>query len=397
MPQTTPVVVAGGNLNGLGVVRSLARERISVYVMATTRECPAAWSRHATFVRAPRLHGEEFVDALVRLATRLNCRPVLILTQDSSVLTVSAHRQTLEPYYHIDLPDGPIVEALSDKLSFDALAARENFPVPRSCAVRSRDDLRQIDQMIPPVILKPADKGRVLSGAAERATRADTLERARGIATEMLAHVPALIVQEWIEGPDSEIYFTFFYVGRDGKPVGLFSGRKLQSNPPAVGSTAICVSASEHGDTLERETRQFLHCVPYHGLGSLEFKRDVRTGRFLMVEPTVGRTDWQEEIATLCGVNLPAIAYWHALGRASAPSRLSDAAHRYAWRAEREFQLQPEFRAGRRIVDGYFRWNDPLPGLYRHVYERGIRRVYRRLRRMKFPLPRIKGQLEHGS
>ena len=379
-----PVVVAGGNLNGLGVVRSLARQHIPTYLMAMTRGCPAAWSRHATFVRAPRLQGEEFVDALVRLATQLQCRPVLMLTQDSSVLTVSAHRQTLERFYHIDLPDGPIVEALSDKLSFDALAARENFPVPRSCAVRSRDDLGQIDQMLPPVILKPADKGRVLSGAAERAVRADTLERAREIATEMLAHVPALIVQEWIEGPDSEIYFTFFCVGRAGQSTGLFSGRKLQSSPPAVGSTAICIPAPELAETLERMTLQFLQRVPYRGLGSLEFKRDVRTGRLLMVEPTVGRTDWQEEIATLCGVNLPAIAYWRALDHDPPRSQLPVAAHRYAWRAERQFRLSADVRADMRLVDGYFRWSDPLPGLYHYGYERGVRRVVRRIRKVVF-------------
>lgn len=393
MSRMIPVVVAGGNLNGLGVLRSLAREHIPAYLMAMTRDCPAAWSRHARFVRAPRLKGEEFVDSLVRLAIGLKCRPVLMLTQDASVLTVSAHRRTLEPFYQIELPDAPIVERLSDKLSFDELAARENFPVPRSCAVRSAADLRQLDALLPPVILKPADKGRAPSGAAERAVRADTLDRARAIATEMLADVSALIVQEWIDGPDSEIYFTFFCVTRDGEPVGLFSGRKLQSNPPAVGSTAICISAPDYAEVLEQETRLFLQRVPYRGLGSLEFKRDVRTGRLLMVEPTVGRTDWQEEIATLCGINLPAIAYWHALGCAPPRTSPPGASHRYAWRAERQFQLPQEFRANRRVVDGYFRWSDPLPGIYHYAYERGVRRTFRRARRIAFSVARIRGQL----
>lgn len=388
-----PVVVAGGNLNGLGVVRSLAHEHITTYLMAMTRESPAAWSRHAQFVRAPRLHGEEFVNALVRLATRLNCRPVLMLTQDSSVLTVSTHRETLEPFYHIELPDAQIVETLSDKLSFDELAVRENFPVPRSCAIRSEIDLQRLDSLLPPLILKPADKGRVLSGSAERAVRTETLQRAHEVAIELLAHVPALIVQEWIEGPDSEIYFTLFCVGDDGQPVGLFSGRKLQSNPPAVGSTAICVSAPECAEMLENATREFLRRVPYRGLGSLEFKRDVRTEKLLMVEPTVGRTDWQEEIATLCGVNLPAIAYWRALGHAPALPQSRGASRRYAWRAERHFRLSPEFRADRRVVDGYFRWTDPLPGIYQYAYERGVRRAFRRARRMIFPPSRIKGQI----
>lgn len=381
MHPEIPAVVVGGNLNGLGVVRSLARGGIPTYVIATSRDCPAAWSRHATFVRARSLHGDALLETLQRLASNLNCRPVLILTQDSSVLTVSAHRQQLEPHYHIELPDVAIVAMLSDKLAFDALAVREGFAVPRSCAVRTTADLAQVDEFRSPVILKPAEKGRVPAGAADRAERANTLEQARLLATRMLAYAPALIVQEWIEGADSEIFFTLFCTRRDGCVAGLFCGRKLMSNPPGVGSTAICIPAPEFAEALERETRQFLRRVPYRGLGSLEFKRDVRTQRFLMVEPTVGRTDWQEEIATLCGINLAEIAYWQALGQERPHVVPCDPRHRPAWRTSREFPVPMEFRSGTHVIDAHFRWNDPLPGVYFYAYERGARRIWHRARR----------------
>lgn len=381
MRPEIPVVVVGGNLNGLGVVRSLARGRIPSYVMSTTRNCPAAWSRHSTFVRTASLQGEPLIDALLRLAQNLRCRPVLILTQDASVHTVSAHRQRLEHCYHVEIPDPDVVETLSDKLSFDALAAHEGFPVPRSCAVRNSEDLDRIDQLLPPLIVKPADKGRVHAGAADRAVRAETVEEARSLARGMLDHVPAVIVQEWIEGPDSEIFFTFFCTRSDGTPNAFFSGRKLQSTPPGVGSTAICIPAPDFAETLERETRRFLERVHYRGLGSLEFKRDVRNGRFLMVEPTVGRTDWQEEIAALGGVNLPVLAYWIALG--SDPPNASATATRRcpAWRADFRFKLPAGSRNDIRPIDAHFRWSDPLPGLYYYLHEQGFRRVWHRLRR----------------
>jgi hypothetical protein len=50
------------------------------------------------------------------------------------------------------------------------------------------------------------------------------------------------------------------------------------------------------------------------GFGGIEYKRDARDGRFLIIEPTVGRTDWQEEVATLAGVNIPLMACRHELG-----------------------------------------------------------------------------------
>ena len=46
----------------------------------------------------------------------------------------------------------------------------------------------------------------------------------------------------------------------------------------------------------------------------MEYKRDRRDEKFYMVEPTVGRTDYQEEIATLNGVNIPAAAYLREIG-----------------------------------------------------------------------------------
>jgi predicted ATP-grasp superfamily ATP-dependent carboligase len=197
----------------------------------------------------------------------------------------------------------------------------------------------------------------------------------------MLDHLPAVIVQEWIEGPDSEIFFTFFCTRRDGTPAVFFSGRKLHSDPPGVGSTAICIPAPDFAETLERETRKLLERIRYRGLGSLEFKRDVRNGRILMVEPTVGRTDWQEEIAALGGVNLPVLGYWIALG-ADPPSASSTAPQRCpAWRADFRFKLPAGFPANIRMFDAHFRWSDPLPGVYYYLHEQGFRRVWRRLQR----------------
>ena len=383
MQPEIPVVVVGGNLNALGVVRSLARSCIPSYVVSTSRNCPAAWSRHATFVRAKSLQGEALIEALLALAERLRCSPVLILTQDASVHTVSAHRQRLAHCYRVEMPTPDVVDTLSDKLAFDALAAREGFAVPRSCAIRTRDDLAQIDLLQPPVILKPADKGRVNAGTADRAVRAETLEHAQALVQEWLDQVPAVIAQEWIEGPDSEIFFTFFCARPDGTSAAFFSGRKLQSTPPGVGSTAICIPAPEFADVLERETRQFLKSVHYRGLGSLEFKRDVRNGRFLMVEPTVGRTDWQEEIAALSGVNLPVLAYWIAL-ELEPPSEPTVPMRRIpAWRADFQFKLPIGFRGNLRVIDAHFRWDDPLPGVYYYLHYQGIRRIWRRIRRFQ--------------
>ena len=370
--ESVPAVVVGGTLNGLGVVRSLARGRMPIYLLDTTRRCAAGWSRHSTFLRVAALDGRTLIDALVVLGRRLGSRPVLILTSDQSVNAVSARREQIEPLYRISLPADEVVRALADKTLFQELAEREGFAVPRAVCVADTAGLERLAALSPPLIVKPADKTLVLAGSVERAVRAETLADAQRACARMLGHAPRLIVQEWIDGPDTEIFFTLFGCDGAGKLVGLFAGRKLVCSPPAIGSTAVCVAAPEMAAELTAPTMEFIEKLGYRGLGSLEFKREPSKQRCLIIEPTVGRTDWQEEIATLCAVNLPLMTYHAELGRHVPAAQMRP--ERFAWRESTRFRAP--LPAGTRAVDGFFRWSDPLPAVYYYGYERVLVRAW---------------------
>lgn len=114
----------------------------------------------------------------------------------------------------------------------------------------------------------------------------------------------------------------------------------------------------------------------FSGMGGLEFKRNENTGTFVVIEPTVGRVDWQEEIATLSGVNIPMAAFLHATGQ-PVPSAGNDAAP-VAWRTSFKHSAPEHLRkAGINIVDGYWRSTDPVPGLFFYGLE-PIRRMINR-------------------
>jgi D-aspartate ligase len=370
-----PAVVVGGSLNALGVVRSLSHGGMPIYALETTRVCAASWSRYCSYLPIPAYEGSGFVDALLTLGARLACRPVLILTSDPSVNCVSEHRKELEPLFRISLPAPEVVQSLADKILFQLLAEREGFAVPRSVCVADAKDLAQLDGLTPPLIVKPADKTLVLSGVAERAVYATSLAEARRAGARMLDSAHRIIFQEWVDGPDTDILFTLFSCDDNGEVLGLFPGRKLVCVPPAMGNTAVCVAAPEVADELMAPTLEFIKRVGYRGLGSMEFKRDRRTGRLFMIEPTVGRTDWQEEIATLCGVNLPLMTYCSALGQPLPAA--NPPAGSFAWRSSIGFWAP--LPHGVRALDGYFRWSDPLPALYYYGYERIARRLWRKV------------------
>src|ERR1041385_5800923 len=167
-------------------------------------------------------------------------------------------------------------------------------------------------------------------------------------------------------------------------PVASFTGRKLSIWPPGVGTTASCMAAPEAHDELHRLTEAFFAATSFVGMGSMEFKRDARTGEFFMIEPTVGRVDWQEEVGTLNGVNIPLAAYLHEIGApvpapvSTAPIIWRDRARH--WKATRVNPAAAVWRPGIQVRDAYWRFTDPVPALF-HALTAFMRTLRRALKR----------------
>jgi len=371
-----PVVVVGGSVAGLGVARSLAAARTPVVVLDTSRLNAALWSRHCVARVIANVSGHPLIDELKAVAHGFATPPLLILTQDAAVEAVSQWRAELAPHYRFLLPSQHSVDLLNDKGRFHDFAMREGFPVPRGIVVTSTVALAELDAMAAPVVVKPARKSGLQLAGLDRATRFDDIAAAKAHCTELLKLNADVVVQQWIAGPDHGIYFCLFFCDAAGQPLRIFTGRKLSAFPPGVGSTATCVAAPSVQAQLEAMTTRLTTKVGFAGMGGLEFKRNANTGEFVIIEPTVGRTDWQEEIATLSGVNIPMAALAHANGQPVGPAACAAAS--VAWRTSLKHRAPLGLRdAGIRIVDGYWRASDPLPGLIFYAVE-PIRRLFNR-------------------
>ena len=360
-------VVVGGELNGLGVVRSLARERIPVVMVDTDRRRATMRTRFAHKFAISRLSGQPFIDELLRLRAAFDEKPVLILTQEASVATVSAAYDAVSAAYHISMPLRATMEMLLDKRLFQARAEALGFAIPRSVTLAPGDDGRALADLRYPCVLKSVIKKP--ASHLPKAHRLMDAVSARELWSRIGEAVGQAVVQEWIEGEDSDVHFCLQYRRRDGQAVS-FTGRKTCQWPPLVGGTATCMPAANADAELTATTNRFFDAVGFIGLGSMEYKCDRRDGRFYMVEPTVGRTDYQEEVATLNGVNLPYAAW---LGEQGLPMAASTRpAPPIAWRdpyghhnavhggaVDALETLAPKMR----VADAYLRAGDPGPYL----------------------------------
>ncbi len=367
-----PAVVVGAGVNGLGVVRSLVRARVPVYLLDTDARRPEMHTRAVHPIAVRSLHSEALVDELVRLAEAQfsGLRPVLFLTQEESVKMVSRYRGRLSALYRFSLPPMDMVDILQHKQGFQRLAEQLHSPIPPLVHVRALADLPAIENLQYPVVVKPGERNADYSRQFKKAYRVESAAEAIELIRRILPIMSDVVVQEWTEGPDSNIYFCLQYIGKRGDVAGSFTGRKIRSWPPQVGGTASCVAAPEAHEELSAMTTRFFQAAGVIGMASMEYKRDSRSGEFRMVEPTVGRTDYQEEVATLNGVNLPHAAWCAELGLPFPALRMHE--QPVVWRvrdediqsaAAQDQALKRGYPRDGYVADAWWRWDDPMPAL----------------------------------
>jgi D-aspartate ligase len=367
----TPAVIVGGRGPGaLGMIRSLNRASVPVILLEEDALAPAMHTRYARKVAISQASGQQLMEALLALASDIDDPAVLFLSSDDAVLTVSEHRSELQGKYRFLMPSHHCLASLIHKSSFRELAEASGFPVPRSVAIQSRADLDRLPELRFPCIVKPtrATPEYQNQGLA-RGYKVAIPEEAEAVCRRLLLILPDLVIQEWIEGADHDLYFCLQYRLPEGGAACSFVGRKLVIWPPDVGVTASCTAAPEAEAPLRALTDQFFEQVGFVGMGGIEFKRDARTGEFLMIEPTVGRSDGQVEVATLHGVNIPLAAYCHESGLPIPRSQLACSPLIWrefvsCWMAARD-KHSPVMLASTKVYDAYWRLDDPLPGLFR--------------------------------
>ncbi len=372
MAIDTPAVVLGAGLNGLGVARSLARAHVPVWLLDCNELRPEMYTRAAKALKIGALHGETLVEELVRLGDGQfsGLRPVLLLTQEESVRTVSHERDRLSALYRFSLPPIDVVDTLQHKLGFQRLAEQSDSPIPPLVHIRSLEDLPALESLNYPVVIKPGERHAEYGRHFKKAYRVESVAEGTELIRRILPVMADIVVQEWTEGPDSNIYFCLQYLNEQGQVTASFTGRKIRSWPPQVGGTASCVPAPEAHGELSGVTARFFQNAGVIGMAGMEYKRDARSGEFRMVEPTIGRTDYQEEVATLNGVNLPYAAYCAEMDRSGPASEPVTRSLAWYVRSDDEQSAAAQHQGPGQgfdgvdgVCDALWRWNDPVPFL----------------------------------
>ncbi|HEY6067730.1 MAG TPA: hypothetical protein VIU81_03480 [Gaiellaceae bacterium] len=344
-------VIDVGWVNGLAAIRSLGRAGVRVLGLDHRPSALGFRSRYAeTFLCPDPAQDESRFIAFLRALGRV----VVFPTHDEGLNAVARHLDDLEVL--APFPDWTLLEQVQDKRTQLERAEAAGVDVPQTRHPGSALEARAAAEEIGlPVLIKPAHPVGFKQRFRRQAFRCGTLGETEEAYAQAEEFAP--MVQELVPGGDDALYTVGSYLDREGRALGVFSGRKLRQTPPGIGTCRVgeAVWEPEAVDAALALLRGF----GYTGISQVEFKRDPRDRKFKLMEINPRLWQWHG-LAAACGVDVARIAYDDLVGGSPEEARMGG--HRRRWAIT---LLPGEWPAPQRppYVEAVFALDDPRPGL----------------------------------
>ena len=298
---STPAVVLIASpeplLHGaMGVVRSLGRLGIPVYVASDGRPMPTDRSRYLAgsfTVVHDQAEPARWVEELAGVGRSLGRRAVLVPIDDLGALAVNDHADRLAEWFLFPRPDPGLARTLASKRELHLLCRRLGVPSPETVFPQDRRDvLGFLERARPPVVVKAIDPlllyqrpgARSVMVAHSRQELLDIYDRME------VPERPNLMLQEYIPGGPESIWMFNGYLDRRSRCLVGFTGTKQRQCLPHTGPTSLGICRAN--PVVEQATTELLAAVGYQGVVDLGWRYDARDGRYklLDVNPRIGGT-----------------------------------------------------------------------------------------------------------
>ncbi len=315
-------LVFASSYTALGIVRSLGRHRIPVWVIGE-RTSLSAGSRYAK--RTLQLQGKdepEQVAFLLRLGRENNLKGWAIFPDsDKSVALLGRNQQALGEIYKLTSPSWDVAQWAFDKKLTYQLAEELKIDYPKTFYPTSRAEVEKIDGAFP-MILKPAnhqgtDRFSIISGAWPAANRAELLSL-YDQASEAVGHKPIITIQEMIPG-GGEAQFSYTALCKDGQVLACVFAQRKRLLPVDFGASAYVVTVPDIPE-MEKASRLWLERVKFSGLVEVEFKYHAGTGHYKLLDVNARAWGWHV-LCRFAGVDYPYLMWQVAQGEKINPVR----------------------------------------------------------------------------
>lgn len=310
-------LVIGGDYRGLGVVRSLGRRGIPVWVL-TDEHLIAATSRYARrSLPWPALGEARQIDHLLDLGERHRLDAWAVFpTGDEAAALLARHHAALRERFRLTVPPWEVLRWAYDKRLTYRFAAELCVDHPWTRCPRGREEVAALDCVFP-AILKPAIKENPNSFTHDKAWRVEGREALLARYDEACGMMDpdVIMVQELIPG-GGEAQFSYAALCVDGRPLASLVARRTRQHPVDFGRSSSYVETIDLPE-VEESSRRLLAAMRFTGLVEVEFKHDARDGRYKLLDINPRVWGWHT-LGRRAGVDFPYL-FWRVLQDESVP------------------------------------------------------------------------------
>ena len=309
MSDRATVLLLGNYRPSVALVRILDAAGYSVVV---TREDGglAAVSRHTSEVWAHHndVASNEFVTELGSYLRKRDDIKIVIPVQESCVLAVARHRETLGHDKVFVTPRPDVVETCLDKIGMLGIAESEGVPSATARVVRDYGSLLEsATQIGSPIIVRPASSSQPILGR-----KALILQDANKLAS-FLPQWPeghdVLIIQRFVKGPRYNVDFA----AQDGVIVRAVATKVLRTSAYDGTGIDVCGMTVEMPSDLLEYSERLANRLKYTGVGLAQFvvDRDQDDITFLELNP---RYNGNHGVTEKAGLGISLLTVKLALG-----------------------------------------------------------------------------------
>ena len=300
---------------GLGISRCLGRRGIEIFGVdykSNAENFSSKFCKRKLIFANPETHPEQCLHQFLEVGKSLDEKGVLLPTNDYYVKFISIYRKELRSFFHFNIPDAEILDAILDKQKQYKLAEQIGIATPKTISPSNLDHLLQEEKSLSyPLFIKGTKSYLWFWQFRNKGFVANNIQELRKYYDLATGNNLQAIIQEIVIGPNKNHFEVNAYYSAENILRGIFCTQKTRQFPIDFGNGTYFISQGQ--PELCGLGRKLFEGLGYTGMGVIEFKLDERDGAFKMIELNPRFTQ-QYIHSVVAGVDFAYLNYLDCIG-----------------------------------------------------------------------------------
>jgi predicted ATP-grasp superfamily ATP-dependent carboligase len=303
------LLLDASNQNTLAITRHMGKAGHEIHLVGYQEQSLTFYSKYVfkKYIFAdPRKDEASYIRSILQLLEHESFGMIMPVGF-KSYQTCSKNREAIRRHTSLVITsDENISLAVSKQRTYE-YASGIGICVPETFRVSNADEIRNLPLKFPVVIKSPFESGKNVVGYADDFEEAEKKFR-KMCETENLSSPDMPLIQEYVKGDG----YGFFAMYQGGKCIRYFMHHRIREYPVTGGASVF--AETYYDEELKSAGMKLLDHLKWEGVAMVEFKKDVRDGKYKLME--INPKLWGSlELAITAGINFPQLLVDAAEGK----------------------------------------------------------------------------------